>query len=226
MRRDARMDEDDNVKMVFDTFRDKRNGFYFSVNPNGCRRDATFGDEGKSYNSEWDGIWQCSAVVSDSGWFAEVAIPWKTFRFANVDSATWGFNVARTIRRKNEEVYWQLISRDAGRMGIFRLSQAGSLTGLTDMQAGGNLEIKPYVLSGAAQDASTDFQLQRVNDFGVDAKVNLTSNLTVNVTWNTDFAQVEADQERVNLTRFSLFFRKNVTFFSMVPRYLTMVVRA
>ena len=100
MMRDARMDEDDNVQIVFDTYNDKRNGFYFVVNPNGCRRDATFGDEGKSYNSEWDGIWKCRATINDSGWFVEVAIPWKTLRFAKSDTATWGLNVARTIRRK------------------------------------------------------------------------------------------------------------------------------
>jgi len=213
MMRDARMDEDDNVQIVFDTYNDKRNGFYFVVNPNGCRRDATFGDEGKSYNSEWDGIWECRATINDSGWFVEVAIPWKTLRFAKSDTATWGLNVARTIRRKNESTYWQLIPRDAGRRGIFRLSQAGALAGLSNMHAGGNLEIKPYLLGGAAKDAATEFALQNVQDFGIDARFNISSNITANLTWNTDFAQVESDQERVNLTRFSLFFPEKRDFF-------------
>ncbi len=213
MRRDARMDNDDNFQIVFDTYHDKRNGFYFVINPNGCRRDASFSDEGKSYNSDWDGIWQAGAKINKEGWFAEIAIPWKTLRFAQLDTANWGINFSRTIRRKNEQDFWQLIPRDAGRMGLFRLSQAGSLIGLTGMKAGGNIEFDPYMLSGAARDASTNFNLNRINDFGIDAKVGLTSNLTVNLTWNTDFAQVEADQERINLTRFSLYFPEKREFF-------------
>ena len=213
MRRDARMDNDDNFQIVFDTYHDKRNGFYFVVNPNGCRRDASFGDEGKSYNSDWDGIWEAAAKINEKGWFAEIAIPWKTLRFAELDTAKWGVNFSRTIRRKNEQDYWQLVPRDAGRFGLFRLSQAGSLVGLTGMQAGGNVEFDPFLLAGAARDASTNFALNSVNNFGIDAKVGLTPNLAVNLTWNTDFAQVEADQERINLTRFSLYFPEKREFF-------------
>lgn len=213
MRRDARMDDDDQFQIVFDTFRDRRNGYYFVINANGCRRDASFGDEGKSYNSDWDGIWQAAAKINENGWFAEVAIPWKTLRFAESDTATWGVNFSRTIRRKNEQVFWQLIPRDAGRMGLFRISQAGSIIGLSGMKAGGNLEVKPYLLGGAAKDASTDFSVNKVQNFGVDAKVNLSSNVAMNLTWNTDFAQVEADQEQINLTRFSLYFPEKRDFF-------------
>ena len=158
MRLDARMENDDLFRIVIDTYRDKRNGFYFEINPNGCRRDASFGDEGISYNSDWDGIWECGTRVNEKGWFAEVAIPWKTLRFAELDSATWGINFSRTIRRKNEEVYWQLIPRDSGRRGIFRLSQAGTLVGLSGMKAGGNLEFEPYLLGGVARDSDTGFQ--------------------------------------------------------------------
>lgn len=213
MRRDARMDDDDQFQIVFDTYRDRRNGYYFVINPNGCRRDASFGDEGKSYNSDWDGIWQAAAKVNEKGWFAEIAIPWKTLRFAESDTATWGANFSRSIRRKNEQVFWQLVPRDAGRMGLFRLSQAGSIVGLSGMKAGGNLEVKPYLLGGVAKDASTDFHVKNVQNFGIDAKVNLSSNVAMNLTWNTDFAQVEADQEQINLTRFSLYFPEKRDFF-------------
>jgi hypothetical protein len=213
MRRDARMDDDDHLQVVLDTFHDRRNGYYFVVNSNGCRRDASFGDEGKSYNSDWDGIWDCGARTNDKGWFAEIAIPWKTLRFAGSDTATWGINFSRVIRRKNEEVFWQLIPRDAGRMAIFRLSKAGSLIGLSGIKSGGNIEVKPYLLGGAANDASTNFDLHNVQNFGVDAKLNLSSNVAMNLTWNTDFAQVEADQERINLTRFSLYFPEKREFF-------------
>ena len=213
MRRDARMENDDHFQIVFDTYRDRRNGFYFEINPNGCRRDASFGDEGQSYNSDWDGIWECGARINEEGWFAEVAIPWKTLRFAEEDTATWGINFARIIRRKNEQDFWQLVTRDAGRRGMFRLSQAGSLVGLTGMKAGGNLELEPYLLGGAAKDADTEFKSHSIGDFGIDAKIGLTSNMAMNLTWNTDFAQVEADQERVNLTRFSLYFPEKRDFF-------------
>ena len=213
MRRDARMDSDDHFQFVIDTYHDRRNGFYFVVNPNGCQRDASFGDEGKSYNSDWDGIWQCRSQINGQGWFTEIAIPWKTLRFAKADTATWGLNFSRLICRKNEEVFWQPIPRDAGRMGMFRLSMAGSLTGLTELQNGGNFEIEPYLLGGASRDMTTSFTTHQVDDFGIDAKIGLTSNMAVNLTWNTDFAQVEADQERVNLTRFSLYFPEKREFF-------------
>ena len=148
MRRDSELEDDDYFQIVIDSYHDLRNAFYFKTNPNGAKRDATLGDEGKNYNPDWDGIWECGTQITDQGWFAEIAIPWKTLRFANEDSLTWGINFARGIRRKNEQVYWQLVSRDAGRYGIFRVSQAGVLSGLTEMRAGGNWEVEPYILAG------------------------------------------------------------------------------
>jgi len=213
MRRDARLDDEDSFHIVFDTFNDKRNGFYFAINPNGCRRDATFNDEGTSFNDEWDGIWECETKINDQGWFAEVAIPWETLRFGKEDSLVWGMNLSRLIRRKNEAVYWQIIPRDAGRMGLFRMSQAGQLDGLRSIKAGGNLEIEPYILASSTNDESTDFDFTNKGDFGFDAKLRISSNTFTNFTWNTDFAQIEADQERVNLTRFSLYFPEKRDFF-------------
>jgi hypothetical protein len=213
MRRDSELEDDDYFQIVIDSYHDLRNAFYFKTNPNGAKRDATLGDEGKNYNPDWDGIWECGTQITEKGWFAEIAIPWKTLRFANEDSLTWGINFARGIRRKNERVYWQLVSRDAGRYGIFRVSQAGILTGLTEMRAGGNWEVEPYIIAGGEKDANTEFNLKSVKDFGIDTKIGITSNLAVNLTWNTDFAQVESDQERVNLTRFSLYFPEKREFF-------------
>jgi len=213
MRRDSELEDDDYFQIVIDSYHDLRNAFYFKTNPNGAKRDATLGDEGKNYNPDWDGIWECGTQITDQGWFAEIAIPWKTLRFANEDSLTWGINFARGIRRKNEQVYWQLVSRDAGRYGIFRVSQAGVLSGLTEMRAGGNWEVEPYILAGSERDVETDFRFKGVNDFGIDTKIGITSNLAVNLTWNTDFAQVESDQEQVNLTRFSLYFPEKREFF-------------
>ena len=118
------------------------------------------------------------------------------------------------IRRKNEHVYWQLIPRDYGQhVGIFRLSEAGSLLGIADVKMGGNLELMPYFLGGVENDLNTDFATQRVTDIGLDAQVALTANLALDLTVNTDFAQVEADQELVNLTRFSLYYPEKREFF-------------
>ena len=213
MRRDSEIQNDDFFQIVIDTYHDHRNGYYFKTNPNGAKRDATIGDEGKNYNPDWDGIWDCAAKINDEGWFAEIEIPWKTLNFLEADTVTWGVNFARGIMRKNETSYWQLVSRDAGRMGLFRFSQAGTLTGLTNLKSGGRLEILPYVLGGLERDSQTNFKTENIGDFGIDAKIGLTSNLHVNLTWNTDFAQVESDQEQVNLTRFSLYFPEKREFF-------------
>ena len=214
MRRDAIVDDDDYFEMVLDTYHDHRNAYYFITNPHGVKREALMANEGRDYNPAWDGVWLCRAKITEEGWFIEMAIPWKTLRFAEEGSSAWGFNCARMIRRKNEHAYWQLIPRDFGRgAGIFRLSEAGSLHGIADAKMGGNLELRPYFLGGMENDSNTDFATDRLSDIGLDAKVALTANLALDLTLNTDFAQVEADQEQVNLTRFSLYYPEKREFF-------------
>jgi len=213
MRRDAMVDDDDFVEIVLDTYHDHRSGFYFIMNPNGVRRDAMLADEGRQYNPAWDGVWQCRTQVNEEGWQLEIALPLKTLRFAEGDNATWGINIARMIRRKNEHVYWQLIPRELGHTNIFRLSEAGNLQGLTDLHMGGNVEIQPYVMGGLQHDADSGNDLKTTGDLGLDAKVALTGNLSMDITLNTDFAQVESDQEQVNLSRFSLYFPEKREFF-------------
>ncbi|MFO7888735.1 MAG: DUF5916 domain-containing protein [bacterium] len=213
MRRDALVDDDDYFEMVFDTYHDQRSGFYFITNPNGVRRDAMLANEGQQYNPSWDNVWKCRTSVTDKGWFIEIAIPWKTLRFEKEETTVWGVNFARMIRRKNEHVYWQLIPRDLGHAGIFRLSEAGDLYNLRDLEMGGNLEIKPYFMGGVENDETTGFSSDHIEDIGLDAKIALTGNMTMDITINTDFAQVEADQEQVNLTRFSLYYPEKREFF-------------
>ena len=213
MRRDADMDDDDHFSIVIDTYHDHRSAYYFTVNPNGSRRDAVLANEGRNYNSAWDGIWICKARKNDEGWFAEIAIPWKTLRFTEQDTAVWGINFSRKIRRKNEDALWQLVPRNLGMFGLFRISEAGNMCGLTDLRMGGNLELKPYFLGGLQRDVTTSFATDRVTDAGLDAKIALTANLAMDLTINTDFAQVEADREQVNLTRFSLYFPEKREFF-------------
>lgn len=213
MRRDAMVDDDDYFEMVLDTYHDQRTAFYFITNANGVRRDAMMANEGRQYNPSWDGVWQCRARITDKGWFSEIAIPWKTLRFASADSAVWGVNFARMIRRKNEHVYWELVPRDIGRSNIFRLSEAGDMYDLKNLKMGGNIELKPYLLGGMENDHSTEGNTDRVVDMGLDAKLALTANLNLDLTLNTDFAQVESDQEVVNLSRFSIWYPEKRTFF-------------
>ena len=214
MRRDAIVDDDDYFEMVLDTYHDHRSGYYFITNPHGVKREARLANEGRDYNPAWDGLWSCKAKITEEGWFVEIAIPWKTLRFAEESSSGWGINFARMIRRKNEHAYWQLIPRDFGRgAGIFRLSEAGSLRGIAEARMGGNLELRPYFLGGMENDQNTNFATDRLGDIGLDAKVALTANLAIDLTLNTDFAQVEADQEQVNLTRFSLYYPEKREFF-------------
>ena len=214
MRRDAIVDDDDYFEFVLDTYHDHRSAYYFITNPHGVKREAKMANEGRDYNPAWDGVWSCKAKITEEGWFIEIAIPWKTLRFDEEGSSAWGFNCARMIRRKNEHVYWQHIPREFGRQaGIFRLSQAGSLHGIADAKMGGNLELMPYFLGGMENDSNTNFATDRMSDVGLDAEVALTANLALDLTLNTDFAQVEADQEQVNLTRFSLYYPEKREFF-------------
>ena len=205
---------DDAVAILFDPFDDHRNAFIFATNANGAEFDALITDEGRQFNTDWRGVWRVAARRTADGWSAEFAIPFRTLRYPR-DPSTWGFNAYRVIRRKNEEVLWQGWSRNGG--GFERVSLAGHLLGLGDLpRAAHNLEVKPYLLSGADQEraeghsASTQSARGAV---GVDVKTEVRPGLVLDATVNTDFAQVEADNQQVNLTRFSLFFPEKREFF-------------
>lgn len=213
MRRDVDLIDDDSFHIVLDTYNDKRNGFYFGVNPNGSRRDGIFNDEGKNFNWDWDAVWQCEAEVSGKGWFAEIAIPWKILRFERTDSLIWGVNFSRIIRRRNEHAFWQHIPREIGSSSFFRVSLAGKIEGLSAPKKIVNFNIEPYFLTTAKNDITTGYGFQNKNNWGFDSKINITSNILMNFTWNTDFAQVEADQARINLTRFPIYFPEKRGFF-------------
>lgn len=212
MRRDAELKNNDYFEVVLDTFLSRRNGFYFAVNPLGARRDALIRDDGSNVNWDWDGIWEACVRISDQGWAAELAIPFRTLRFPKLTDQTWGVNFGRHIARKREEIFWTPILRDYGREGNFRISYLGRLKGLSHLQPGGRYQIMPYVIGGGEQpEPNEPFKL--AGDLGLDIKARITSNLTADITVNTDFAQVEADQEQFNLTRFSLFLPEKRRFF-------------
>ena len=210
---------DDSLAIVLDTFHDQRNSVTFEVNPLGARTDSLVTDEGKDQNVEWNGVWRASARTTAEGWHAEVAIPFATLRFDPAQSV-WGLNVRRVVRRTNEESYWAPIGREIGMSAVTRMyaahrvSLAGDLTGISGVRAGRRLDVKPFVLASAAEEPG-DPSSGTIDDIdgGIDLKWGLTKSLTLDLTYNTDFAQVEVDQQQVNLTRFSLFFPEKREFF-------------
>ncbi len=210
-RRDADLRRNDAFAVLIDTYHDHRNGFFFETNPVGARAEAIVFDEGRELNFDWDGIWWVESRITDEGWQVEMRIPFSTLRFDRERIETWGLQMRRLIRRKNEEVYWSGIHLDAS---MWRVSLAGHLTGLEDIRPGRNIEIKPYILSGVERVPSIGMDDTRVvKDGGVDIKYALTPHLTLDLTVNTDFAQVEADELKINITRFPLFFPEKREFF-------------
>lgn len=212
MRRDGELKDNDYFEIYIDSFHDHRNAFYFAINPLGARRDGLIRDEGSSINWDWDGIWLTRVIRLKNCWTAEVAIPFYTLRFENHKNMNWGINFGRHIARKREESYWSPILRDYGRQGKYKVSFFGHLSGLDDLKSGKRVQIMPYVIGGGTQGEGED-SLSQSGDMGLDLKYRLTPNLTADITVNTDFAQVEADQEQFNLTRFSLFFPEKRGFF-------------
>ena len=210
LRRDFSYAQEDNIEIIFDTYRDLRNGFLFVTNPNGARFDALVTDEGKNVNENWNGVWDVRTQTNSEGWFAEIEIPFSTLRFPDDTVQVWGVNFERNIRRKREQVRWQGYSRN---YELEQLSKAGLLLGLRDIHRGTTLEVKPYVSGGYQQNAFPEKSRTILTKVGVDLKYPLTQTLTLDVTFNTDFAQVEADRAQINLTRFPLFFPEKRDFF-------------
>jgi hypothetical protein len=233
-RRDASLTETDSIVMVLDTFNDNQNAFVFGTNPLGIEYDGQVAREGQSsgvslgggggggaggtqrggisaFNPNWDGDWTVRSQITDRGWEAEMAIPLKTLRYKTGSNQTWGFNVLRNIRHKNEQVYLAPIPRG---FDIYRVSLAAKLSGL-DLPARRDIKLIPYALGSVNKDyARTSGDLvDRKGDVGLDVKWGIRPNLTFDATVNTDFAQVEADEEQVNLTRFDLFFPEKRPFF-------------
>ena len=220
MRRDAdRILQEDNFQVILDTFMDSRSAYMFVVSPLGAQLDQQVFDEGgrdrrasgSAINRDWDGVWSVSARSTSDGWVAEIAIPMVTLRFPDSDPQTWGINFMRNIRRKNEQVFWAPIPKA---FTLTRVSLAGSLTDLEDLSQGRDLRIKPYVTGGGRRQREggiTDNSTQR--DMGLDVKYGVTASLNLDLTYNTDFAQAEVDNEQVNLTRFPLFFPEKREFF-------------
>ena len=205
---------DDNVSFAFDTFRDRRNGVEFTVNSIGGRIDGQTTNE-RQWNGDWNTIWDFSVGRFEGGWIVETAVPFKSLRYRPGVDQTWGFNAFRTNRWKNELSFLIPVPKERGQQGLHMSSVAAPLVGIVAPSGSKNLEVKPYVISNATGQRTPGRGM--VNDLsgdvGVDAKYGVTQNVTADLTYNTDFAQVEADQQQVNLTRFSLFFPEKREFF-------------
>ena len=205
---------DDVVAILLDTFRDRRNAVVLATNPNGAQFDALVTNDGDEVNVDWHGVWEVAAARIPEGWSAEFAIPWRSLRFPSAQVQQWGLNVTRFVQRTQEETLWRSWVRDGG--GFQRVSQAGTLDGLRDLpRPAVNAEVKPYLLGSRTQAPDDAGALTARNDvdFGVDLKAEVRPGLVLDLTYNTDFAQVEVDDQQVNLTRFDLFFPEKRDFF-------------
>ncbi|HSF19947.1 MAG TPA: DUF5916 domain-containing protein [Vicinamibacteria bacterium] len=227
-RRDSSLIDSDAFELILDTYQDRQNGFVFGTNPAGIEYDGQVSNEGEGgqtstrrraqtssgggFNLNWDASFVVRTQIDENGWSAEFAIPLRSLRYLDKPQS-WGVNFKRSIRRKREEVYWSPVPRV---FSLHRLSLAGDLTGL-ELETPRNLKLIPYALSSANRDytdqsvATTKTDLS--GEVGLDAKIGVTPSLNLDATVNTDFAQVEVDDQQINLTRFNLFFPEKRPFF-------------
>jgi hypothetical protein len=227
-RRDSGLDAMDSFRMIFDTYHDRQNGFIFGTNVTGIEYDAQVRNEGESLrtgppgglgggnaggsgagvNVNWDASWEVKTQVTDIGWIAEFAIPLRTLRYGPPPQV-WGVNFARNIQHKREQVYWSPISR------IYTLSRLSSAGELRDMSvpAPRDLKLMPYTSGSFNRNFAAGTDTVRDGEWGIDGKLGVTSSMTLDLTYNTDFAQVEVDEQQINLTRFNLLFPEKRPFF-------------
>jgi len=213
--RDVSLGEDDRVQIILDTYLDGRSGYWFQIGPRGSIGDALVNENGKDFNKSWDGLWDGKAKITESGWEGELIIPFKTLAFKK-GNTTWGLKLIRYIKRKSESSYWPATSLDANK---FQVSDAGRITGLTDITQGIGLDIIPYLTGGVSKKMDAD--PKAVINGGLDAFYHITPSLKAAITLNTDFAQTEVDEKQINLTRFSLYFPEKRDFFLDGANYFT-----
>ena len=222
-RRDADLNDDDSFLFIIDTYNDQQNGFLFGTNADGMEYDAQIDNEGSGNfsanrqqggvvggtNINWDASWVVKTEKGDYGWSAEFAIPLRSIRFNGGENKTWGINFQRNISKRSETAYWANLPLG---FDIKRVSLAGKMHGL-DLKSPKNLKVIPYGLIQAVQNNQPPKNSNSKTAIGGDIKYSLTPGLTLDMTYNTDFAQVEVDEQQVNLDRFNLFFPEKRPFF-------------
>ena len=215
MRRDgSNVSQNDNISVIIDTFHDRRNGYEFLMNSIGGAWDTQVTDE-RDTNRNWNTVWIPRSRRDAEGWTAEMAIPFRSLRYRGSGPQVWGINIRRNVRWKNELSYLSPVPRQYGARGILRLSQAATLVGLEAPPSALNLEVKPYAVANLKADRTVDpsFDNRLDRNAGFDAKYGITQSLAADFTYRTDFAQVEDDDQQVNLTRFNLLFPEKRDFF-------------
>ncbi|HWI16941.1 MAG TPA: DUF5916 domain-containing protein, partial [Vicinamibacterales bacterium] len=203
----------ENLTFAIDTFHDRRNGYVFQTNALGALRDMAVTDD--QQNQAWNGIWQVKTSRFENGWTVEVAIPFKSLRYKGSGPQTWGINLRRLVKWKNEFSYLSLVPAALGTGGISRMASAATVVGLETPAQSKNIELKPYAVASSTTDRGgvSPFNNRGQANAGLDFKYGLTRSLIVDATFRTDFAQVEEDVQQVNLTRFSVFFPEKREFF-------------
>ncbi len=213
MRRDQRnIDWGDSFSIVIDTFYDRRNGFLFHTNALGALFDAQVTDE-RNTNSDWNTVWWVDTHRLENRYTVEIRIPFRSLRYAAGGPQLWGINFRRRIKHNNEQVFFTPTPQAYDRFALLRLSNAATLVGLEAPAGSRRMELKPYAIGSQSHVPLSDINNEWSGDVGADFKFGVTDGLTADVTWNTDFAQVEDDETQVNLSRFSLFYPEKREFF-------------
>jgi hypothetical protein len=230
-RRDSELGETDSFQIILDTYRDRQNGFVFGTNPAGLEYDGQVTNEGQGggvtpgmgsslggFNKNWDASWSVRTHTGAFGWSAEFAIPFSTLRYDRSRAPVWGLNFQRNIRRRNERAFWAPLPRQ---YDLYRLSRAGTLAGLEPPRQR-NLKLSPYALAVASESPATGVPRDTSAEAGGELKWSVTPSLALDVTVNTDFAQVEVDEQQINLDRFNLFYPEKRPFFLENAGFFTM----
>ncbi|MDE2882060.1 MAG: DUF5916 domain-containing protein [Acidobacteriota bacterium] len=213
MRRDNRnIGWGDSFSVILDTFYDRRNGVLFHTNAAGALYDAQVTDE-RNTNADWNTVWWVRTRRMDDGWTVEMRIPFRSLRYAGGGAQLWGINFRRLIKHNNERSFLTPTPQAYDRFGLLRLSNAATLVGLEAPPGSRRMELKPYAIGSQTNAPLRDISEEWSGDVGADFKFGVTDGLTADVTWNTDFAQVEDDETQVNLSRFSLFYPEKREFF-------------
>src|SRR5467141_1345650 len=213
LRRDVSQDLDDHFEILIDSNHNRRGAYVFEVNPLGTQNDGLIVEEqgdanGGDFDRGWDGVWTSEAHITADGWTATIEIPFTTLNFTHSMEVLWGINFKRFIRRKNEEDLWRAYRRT---FGITKVSEAGELSGIKDIGSGRLFIVKPYALARYDKQTGQDPKFPLTG--GVDVKYGLSSNLLLNVTGNTDFADTEVDLQPFNITPFKIFIPEKRQFF-------------
>jgi hypothetical protein len=203
----------DMLGIVLDTFLDRHNSYGFLTNPGGAQREVQAFDNGEKNDPNWNGVWSVRTGLQDNCWTVEAAIPFRTLRFPDHSEQQWGLNVVRIVRRVNEVTMWAPVPRP---MAQYHVGYAGVLTGLAGVRPGHNLRITPFTTAQAGR-ARSAAPWRGDADGGFDLKWAVTPSFVLDGTYRTDFAQVEADEQQINLTRFSQLFPEKRQFFLEAP---------